>query len=311
MTTTSSSPEVPDKPETIRTPIWGVAGVIVCALIWGTTWYGITLQFGTVAPLASIVYRFGLAALVLFAVCRVLRLPLRLSRAQHLAALGQGAFAFSLSYSGTYAAEHHVASAIVAVVFASLTFLNLVLFRLAAGQKAGLGSWGGAILGVVGVAVLSGGEIIKSGFDHEVVLGIGLAFAATTASAIGNYFAWRGQEAGSGAIPALAWAMVYGTGLLVIYGLATGVAFTFEPTARYVGSLLYLSLVGSVVAFGIYFTIARLIGYALASYISALTPPIAMLVSVLFEGAKFGWTALVGLLIVLSGQALLIRSKRP
>lgn len=310
MTTTSSSPEVPDTSEPARTPIWGVLGVMVCALIWGTTWYGITLQFGSVAPLASIVYRFALAAVVLFGVCLALRMPLKLNRAQHLAALGQGLFAFSISYSGTYAAEHHVPSAIVAVVFASLTFINLVLFRLAVGQKAPLTSWGGALLGVVGVAILSGGEVIRSGFNHEIVLGVGLALMATTASAVGNYFAWRGQEAGSGAIPALAWAMLYGTGLLVAFGLATGVEFTIEMTPRYLGSLLYLSLIGSVVAFGIYFTIARMIGYATASYISALTPPIAMLVSVLFEGARFGWTALLGLVIVLSGQALLIRARK-
>jgi hypothetical protein len=69
-------------------------------------------------------------------------------------------------------------------------------------------------------------------------------------------------------------------------------------TPHYVLSLLYLSLFGSVIAFGLYFTIARQRGYALASYISALTPPIAMLVSVIFEGARFGWSALIGLALL-------------
>ncbi len=293
-----------------RATILGIAGVMICATIWGTTWYAITLQLGTVPPLASIVWRFGLASAILFLGCLIARKNLRLTRAQHLAALAQGAFAFSISYSFTYAAEGHVASAIVAVTFASLTFLNLVLFRLAAGQKAAGASWGGAILGLFGVAVLSGGEVLSTGFDGRAALGVGLALIATTASAFGNFFAWRGQTRGSEAIPATAWAMAYGTGLLVIYGLVTGVEFSIDPTFTYVGSLLYLSILGSVIAFGLYFTIARTIGYAMASYISALTPPIAMLVSVLFEGAHFGWTALVGLLLVLSGQALLIRAPR-
>lgn len=304
-----------EAPSVVRQPlsratILGIAGVIICAAIWGTTWYAITLQLGTVPPLASIVWRFGLASAVLFLGCLIARKNLRLTRAQHLAALGQGTFAFSISYSFTYAAEGHVASAIVAVTFASLTFLNLVLFRLAAGQKAAAASWGGAILGLFGVAVLSGGEVLSAGFDGRAALGVGLALVATTASAFGNFFAWRGQNRGSEAIPATAWAMAYGTGLLVIYGLVTGVEFSIDPTFTYVGSLLYLSILGSVIAFGLYFTIARTIGYAMASYISALTPPIAMLVSVLFEGAHFGWTALVGLLLVLSGQALLIRAPR-
>jgi len=204
----------------------------------------------------------------------------------------------------------HVASAIVAVTFASLTFINLVLFRLAAGQKAAAASWGGAILGVVGVVVLSGSEVLSAGFDHGAALGVGLALVAVTASAFGNFFAWKGQKHGSTAIPSTAWAMAYGTGLLALYGLATGVEFTLDPTFTYVGSLLYLSVFGSVIAFGLYFTIARTIGYAMASYVSALTPPVAMLVSVLFEGAHFGWSALAGLLLVLSGQALMIRAPK-
>lgn len=308
---TSPSETVPVvRPRLSRTTLLGIGGVMICAIIWGTTWYAITLQLGTVAPLASIVWRFGLAAAVLFLGCLIFRQNLRLTRAQHLAALAQGAFAFSISYSFTYASEAHVASAIVAVTFASLTFLNLVLFRLAAGQKAALASWGGALLGLAGVSVLSGGEVLKAGLDGEAALGVGLALVAVTASAFGNFFAWKGQVRGSAAIPSTAWAMAYGTGLLALYGLVTGAQFTIDPSVTYVGSLLYLALFGSVIAFGLYFTIARTIGYAMASYVSALTPPIAMLVSVLFEGAHFGWTALAGLLLVLSGQALMIRAPK-
>ena len=309
MTSPDSVPPVA-RPPLSRTTLLGIGGVLTCAVIWGTTWYAITLQLGTVAPLASIVWRFGLASALLFLGCLIARQNLRLTRAQHLAALAQGFFAFSISYSFTYASEGHVASAIVAVTFASLTFINLVLFRLAAGQKAAAVSWGGAILGVVGVAVLSGGEVLKAGFDGQAALGVGLALIATTASAFGNFFAWKGQNHGSMAIPSTAWAMAYGTGLLALFGLATGVEFSIDPTFTYVGSLLYLSVFGSVIAFGLYFTIARMIGYAMASYISALTPLIAMLVSVLFEGARFGWPALLALLLILSGQALLIRAPK-
>src|SRR5690606_1666892 len=85
-----------------RGALWAIAGVALCAVIWGTTWYAITLQLGTVAPLASIVWRFGLAAILLFAGCLLTRRSLRLTLTQHLAAAGQGVFAFSISYSFTY-----------------------------------------------------------------------------------------------------------------------------------------------------------------------------------------------------------------
>ena len=42
-----------------------VLAILVCALIWGTTWFAITLQLGPVDPVVSIVWRFGLAAVLL------------------------------------------------------------------------------------------------------------------------------------------------------------------------------------------------------------------------------------------------------
>ncbi len=290
--------------------VLAIAGVAVCALIWGTTWYAITWQLGTVDHVASLTWRFGLAALVIFVGCAVTGRSLKLDRGQHLAALGQGAFVFAVSYSFTYAAEAHVTSAIVAVVFAALAFLNLVLFRLVVGQKASREAWIGAGLGIVGVAVLSGGEALRSGFDQRALTGIGLAVLAVTSSAIGNYYSWKGQERGSAILPQTAWAMGYGTAMLVLHGLATGAAFTIDPSPGYLISLAYLAVLGSVVAFVVYFAVARARGYALASYISALTPPIAMLVSVVFEDARFGWSAALGLLLVLAGQALLIRAPK-
>lgn len=287
-----------------------VGGVVLCALIWGTTWYTITLQFGIVDPVASVVWRFGLAAGLLFVGCLVTRRPIRLTRAQHLAAAGQGAFVFALSYALVYQSEQRVASAIVAVIFAALAFLNLLLFRIAARQKASNTAWAGAGLGLLGVVVLSAGEVLAADMDTRALIGVGMAILAVCSSAVGNYFSWRGEREGSPVLPSTAWAMAYGTGMLVVYGLATGVQWRIEMTAGYLLSLLYLAVMGSVVAFVVYFWVARTRGYALASYISALTPPIAMLVSVMFERAHFGWPAMLGLLIVLSGQALLIRAPK-
>lgn len=287
-----------------------IGGVAVCALIWGTTWYAITFQLGAVDPVVSVVLRFGLASALLFAVARVAGGKLWLTRAQHLAVAGQGVFAFSISYAFVYASEEKIASAVVAVIFAALAFLNLILFRVLSKQKAAPAAWMGAGLGVVGVAVLSGGQVMGAGLGVHAVAGVSFAVVAVIASAFGNWFAWRGQQAGAEVLPGTAWAMAYGTIVLALYGLVTGVSWSVEWSPAYVVSLLYLSVFGSVIAFGLYFTIARARGYALASYISALTPPIAMLVSVLFEGARFGLTALIGLALVLAGQLFLIRAPK-
>lgn len=284
-----------------------VASVAACALIWGTTWFAITFQLGSVDPVVSVVWRFAIAAAVLFGICGVTQRSLRLSRGQHLAALGQGAFAFALSYLCVYVAEERVASGVVAVAFASMALMNLVLFRLAIGQRAARLVWIGAGLGAIGVFVLTAGELAGARLGPQAGSGIALAVLAAAASTVANYFAWRGQQMGSMVLPSTAWAMTYGTALLVVVALLTGAEWRLELTPAYLISLIYLAVFGSVVAFVLYFSLARSRGFTLASYIGALTPLIAMLVSVVFEDARFGWPAAAGLLLVVAGQFLIVR----
>lgn len=301
----SDTSPISAKPPALRADL---ASVIVCSTIWGTTWLVITFQLGRVPAVWSIAYRFALAAAVL-AAWRVLRgNSLKLTRAQHLNALGQGLFTFALDYSFVYAAEQRVLSGVVAVVFAAMALVNLVTFRLAVGRRASLLTWGGAALGMVGVAVLSIGELARTDLHGSTVLGIILAFIGVVTAAIGNLFAWRQQTSQANVVSATAWAMFYGALLLAGWAVVTGQPIAFDPSAKYIGSLVYLAVFGSVIAFIIYYALARRRSYTFASYTAALTPPTAMIASSLFEGAHWGWPALAGLLLVLSGQILLIKA---
>jgi len=296
--------------ESPRTQWIDLVSIIVCTLAWGTTWFAITLQLGVVDPVVSITYRFGLAALLLFAWGALRGERLALNRAQHLAAFGVGLFTFAIDYSFVYWAEERVTSAVVAVVFAAMAFVNLAVFRVAFGQRAPLLAWAAAGLGVVGVALLSWEEIVTSNMSQRALTGIGLTLAGVFSAAIGNVYARRGELAGAGVIASTGWAMGYGAVLLAAFALVTGKTWTFEFTAPYILSLLHLSVVGSVIAFALYYGLARRRGYATASYISALTPPLAMFVSAMLEDKSWGLFALGGVVLVLMGQVLLLRSKR-
>jgi drug/metabolite transporter (DMT)-like permease len=293
-----------------QTQWFDLASIIVCTLAWGTTWYAITLQLGVVDPVVSITYRFGLAALLLFAWGALRGERLMLNRAQHLAAFGVGLFTFAIDYSFVYWAEERVTSAVVAVVFAAMAFMNLAVFRVVFGQRAPMLAWAAAGLGVIGVALLSWEEIATANMSQRALSGIGLTLAGVFAAAIGNVYARRGELAGAGVIASTGWAMGYGAALLAIFAVATGKTWAFEFTAPYILSLLHLSVVGSVIAFALYYGLARRRGYATASYISALTPPLAMLVSAMLEGKSWGLFALGGVILVLLGQVLLLRSKK-
>lgn len=303
-----------DAAATIAAPPRGqgrdLAAVAACSLIWGTTWYAITFQIAGADAVASIVYRFALAAGLLALICGLRREPLALSPAQHLSAAGLGFFTFAIDYALVYWAEARVASAVVAVAFAALTFINIILFRIAYRERASGGAWAAAGLGILGVAVLSAEELRITALDPKTAMGVLLAFGAVLAAAIGNLFARRGEVLGARVLPFTAWAMGYGAAFLTLYGLAAGIDWRVTPNWAYALSLLHLSVFGSVVAFVLYYGLARRRGFTLASYISALTPPVAMLVSTLFEAKSWTPAALAGLAAIVAGQWLLMRARR-
>lgn len=286
-----------------------IAAIVICTLAWGTTWFAITLQFGVVDPIISIIYRFALAAALLLGWCALRRESIKLSSAQHAAALGMGICNFAVNYAFVYWAEERVTSAVVAVVFAAMAFVNLLTFRAVFAQRAPLLSWLAAGLGVVGVGFLSWEELTGAEMNPGALAGIGLTFAGVIAASFGNVFARRGEIAGASVAAFTAWGMLYGVAGLTAFAVATGKPWLFEFTPEYMLSLAYLSIIGSVLAFLLYFGLARRRGYATASYISALTPPVAMLVSSVFEAKTWGPWALAGVLLVLAGQWLLLKSK--
>jgi drug/metabolite transporter (DMT)-like permease len=287
----------------------GVA-ILVCALIWGTTWYAITLQFGVVDPVVSIFYRFALASAILFVWAGVRGERVTLTRAQHIAALGLGLFTFCCNYALVYWAEERITSAIVAVAFSGAALVNIVFFRFLFGERASLLTWVGAGFGAAGVALASWSELVAAEMDERAQAGLLLALLAVGRATLGNASARRGEQAGAPLVTSTAWAMASGSLLLALFALATGRAWAFDFSATYVGSLLYLSVFGSVIAFLLFFALARRRGFTLASYMGALTPPTAMAMSALFEGRHWGPLALAGLALVLAGQFLMLRGKR-
>ena len=100
---------------------------LVPTLIWSSTWLAITFQLGTVAPEASVAYRFALAALLIAGGClatgRSLRFPLR----HHALFAAQGALFFGLNYIAIYRAEQYATSGLVAWMWVSAVALALMM----------------------------------------------------------------------------------------------------------------------------------------------------------------------------------------
>jgi len=276
----------------------------IATLIWGSTWLAITYQLGAVAPEASVVYRFGLAALMLAAWCLVTGKSLRFPPSQHAWFAAQGTLLFGLNYLFVYRAEQYVASGLVAVLFSLIVFLNLVGVRVFFATPINRRTLVGAILGVTGVTLLFWREL--GGGHGDTLRGIVFAVAATVLASGGNLLAVRSQRRGVPLLPGVTWGMGYGALAIALVAAFEGTAWTFDPRPGYVVSLLYLAAFGSVIAFGTYLTLLGKIGAARAGYVGVAVPVVALLLSTVFEHYEWTPLALAGAALCVVGNILVL-----
>ncbi|WP_373989054.1 DMT family transporter [Duganella sp. BuS-21] len=282
---------------------------VLACLIWGSTFFAITLQLGEVPPAVSVVYRFALASAVLFAWCAArgdkLLLPWRVQRWMIL----QGCATFAVSYICTYTSEQYLVSGLVAVLFALMVFWNPILNHYTFGTALSLRTWAAGGVAIAGVTLLfyhsihgAWNEIMNGGNGH-FLLGLILAICATIASSVGNVIVIKVREQSSNVLLTMAWSMMWGTLLVALWVLVSGQSFVMPSTARYWGGLLYLSLLGSVIAFAAYFTLIHRIGSDKAVYIGVVTPVISVLLSIQLEHYRPGPLEWLGMVLCISSVA--------
>jgi len=275
-------------------------------LIWGTTWFAILFQLGSVDPLVSIIYRFSLASLILWAYCLITRRRMRFSLRNHLFMAQMGAFLFSLNYWLFYVAELYLASGLVAVVFSTMVIFNILFGAIFISTPIRPRVVLGAFLGLAGIGLVFRPELTAFALTDKAMIGLLLSLAATVSASLGNSTSARNQSVGIPVLQANAWGMSYGTLFMISAAVLAGKEFTFKATFPYVASLCYLALFGSVFAFGMYLTLIGRIGADRAAYASLLFPVVALALSMLFEGYKGSVTASAGLVLILLGNFLVL-----
>jgi drug/metabolite transporter (DMT)-like permease len=276
-------------------------------LIWGSTWYAITFQLNGVPTQVSVAYRFALATLFLFAWCLFHRLRLRFSGRDHFLLALLGLTLFSTNYVLFYEAERHLVSGGVAIIFSLLVVFNIVNSRWLFGSKPSPRVIAGACLGLIGIVLTFWNQLRTLNSSSENCWGIGLSLIATFSASLGNMASAELQKRRIPVVPANAFGMLYGTIALSAYALVSGARFSFDTSPAYIGSLIYLALFGSVIAFGSYLTLIGQIGADRAAYVSVLFPIVALALSVAFEGYHLSGLSILGIACVLAGNTLVLQ----
>ena len=278
-------------------------------IIWGTTWLAIKFQLGSVDPMVSVLYRFIVAALMLFLYCKLRGLKMRFRPRDHIFMALQGLVLFSVNYWLIYLAEVHLTSGLVAVIFSSIVFMNMVNGAVLLGSPIRSTVVLGGAIGVLGIVLVFWPQLISFSLSDKSALGLLLSVVSTFMASLGNIISARHQQNNLPVIQTNAYGMAYGAGIIGVLSVASGKTFSFEMTLPYVGSLFYLSLFGTVIAFGCYLKLIGKIGANRAAYATMLFPIVALGISTFYEGYQWAPHNVIGMGVVLIGNWLVLNKR--
>lgn len=284
---------------------------LLISLIWGSTWLIIRDQLGVVPSVWSVCYRFTVAATGMFILARVMKLPLSLDPATQRWAMLLGAMQFALNFNFVYAAEHHITSGLVAVLFALLIVPNALLGRWWLGRKVTPSFWLGSAIATVGVALLILREYrVAPVGGEQVLIGTGLTLLGVMSASISNVVQASSKVSRFPVVTVLAWSMLWGALGNALYASFTYGAPVIEMRGAYLMGVLYLGLVGSVVTFPLYFGLIREIGPGKAAYSSVFVPVVAMALSTFFEDYRWSSLAIAGAILAMIGLLIAMQGRK-
>ncbi|URK16976.1 EamA family transporter [Thalassospira sp. GO-4] len=288
--------------------MFGLYAAVV--LIWGSTWIAIQYQL-TVAPEVAVVLRFALATFILMAWCVVRRLPMRFGMRDHFFMAALGVCLFSLNYVLIYVASAHLTSGLLAVVFSTIVIMNMVNGVIFFRRRPETRTLIGAAIGLSGIAMVFADDLAAFDLATGGSIGLLVSLAGSYIASLGNMASARNHARGIPVLQANAFGMLYGSVLLFAYIGLAGIPVTFDTSPSFIAALVYLSLFGSVLAFGFYLTLLGKIGPDRAAYSSVMFPVVALLLSTWFE--DFHWTSHViwGVGLTLVGNVVILTKRVP
>ncbi len=280
------------------------SGVI---LFWGSSWFAIKFQLGIVPEELSIAYRFYIASLILIIFCIFFKRKFNLKLNEFKWVFLQGIFLFSLNYYFIYLGTNYVKTGLVAVIFSTVTIfviLNGVLFFK---KKINNNVFLGAIFGILGLILIFNKELQQYSFNNKIIMGIILNLIGTYFASIGMLISERNQKNNIPLVQNNTISMFIGATFILLIAGSTGNEIKFDFNSKFIYSLFYLSIIGSVLGFSFYLKLISNIGAGKASYVNVLTPVLALGISTVYENYTWSILNLIGLLLVILGNIIIFR----
>lgn len=282
---------------------------IFLSLIWGSTWIFIKLGLEELPPITFAGLRFLIAGIVLLAIVWWRRVSLPRERGQVGWLFGTGLISITLNYALIFWGEMRISSGLAAVLQAMIpVFGILIAHRFLPTERLSRRKLAGVVVGFAGVAIIFYDQV---GIDGWAAIEGSLALLLSSfCVALGNVAVKSKLQRLEPEIIA-AGQMCFGFPPLLLIGWWwEGSPLTLRWTSFAVFSLLYLALIGSALAFLLYYWLVARIEVTQTMLISLVIPVVALLIGAVTIGEQLTISILVGSATILVGIAIILRPER-
>lgn len=278
------------------------ACLLALYLIWGGTFFAMKVAIASLPPLLMASLRFLVAGGLLAAGLRWRGVASPTAK-EWLGAAVVGALLLACGNGGVAYAQQWVATGAAALVIATVP-LWTVLFAGLWGQPPRRREWVGIALGMLGVTILHGSHNLQAGSWGALVL-----LGAAICWALGSV--WGRRLPMPQGLMAPAAQMLAAGVILLLAGLLSGERLLAPPTPATWAAMLYLVLLGSLVAYSAYLYLLNTVRPALATSYAFVNPLIAMLLGAFFLGERFGADEGAATVLILLGVMLVLPISLP
>lgn len=286
-----------------------VLAYLTCALVWGTTWFAIRVCCGPggYPTLEAAAIRFALAAAVLAPYVLVRRFgPWPRGRRAWLSLIAAGVLD-AVGYALVYLGEERVAGGLAAVIFATQPLMLAALLTATRMETVRRSDVLGAVIALGGVAILFADRWQVSA--HQAA-GLAMILGAVAASASYSLIMKKEGQGIHPLVSALVFIAVTALGLAVAVAIRGGHALPSPLPRDPTLALIYLAIMGSVVAFATWLWLLQRLSLMAMSSLSFVLPIIALVVDAIWEKhVQLGGRAYLGIAVVLGGLAIGLAGK--
>lgn len=297
------SPAAPER----KSPILPFLAFAICSLIWGSTWVTIKIGNADIPALNAAGLRFAISAVLLIALQVIQRAPMPANRTEWGVIVFVGVVLVGLDYGFIYVAEETLASGLSSVLFATMPLFTLTIARFLGLEKFTLRKLAGILIALAGVCILSYDQLALSG---PLALPAGMVMAAALFAAASTTVTKR---FGRGLHPVTlnGWSALVGIVMLYSGAFLRGEGFHIPETKSGWATIFYLAVLGSVVAFLLYYWLLKRWDASRCGMVSVATPILAVVLGTLVENEPFTPAIITGAVLVLTGVTLTMLQRAP